>query len=87
MGVRITENFIRETEALRKWLKVTDVCENGAVARHHKWRINLSPFTFWKNCFCLFLQLHPLWDVWVKMQSGCGCYRLVAPYEAHGWKL
>lgn len=21
MGVRITENFIRETEALRKWLK------------------------------------------------------------------
>lgn len=25
MGVRITENFIRDTEALRKWLKVTDV--------------------------------------------------------------
>jgi hypothetical protein len=21
------------------------------------------------------------------MQSGCGCYRLVALYEAHGWKL
>lgn len=30
---------------------------------------------------------NPLWDVWVEMQSGCGCYRLVALYEAHGWKL
>ena len=40
----------------------------------------LFPFTFGKNYFCLFLQLHPLWDVWVEIKV---LYLYTTPKKLH----